>query len=71
MALKQIGALWRKESKKGKYLTGVLDLGALGEVQVAVFQNDKDNPDDKSPDATICRFESEISGSDRDLKAPK
>ena len=59
MALKQIGALWHKESKKGKYLSGVLDLGALGEVRVAVFQNDKDNPDDKAPDATICRFEDE------------
>jgi hypothetical protein len=59
MALKKIGTLWRKESKKGKYFTGVLDLGALGEVQVAVFQNDKDNPDDKAPDATICRFEDE------------
>ncbi len=59
MALKKIGTLWRKESKKGKYLTGVLDLGVLGEVQVAVFQNDKNNPDDNSPDATICRFEDE------------
>jgi len=59
MALKKIGTLWRKESKKGKYYTGVLDLGALGEVQVAVFQNDKDNPDDKAPDANICRFEDE------------
>ncbi len=59
MALKQIGVLWHKESKKGKYLSGVLDLGALGEVRVAVFHNDKDNPDDKAPDATICRFEDE------------
>ena len=59
MALKKIGTLWQKESKKGKYFTGVLDLGALGDVPVAVFQNDKDNPDDKAPDATICRFEDE------------
>ena len=59
MALKKIGSLWHKESKKSKYYTGVLDLGALGEVQVAVFPNDKDNPDDKAPDATICRFEDE------------
>ena len=57
MALKPIGALWRKEGKKGKFLTGTLDLGVLGEVNIAVFTNEKGEGDEKKPDATICLFE--------------
>jgi len=41
MALKSIGALWRRESKKGEFLTGMLDLGILGQVQIGIFQNEK------------------------------
>ena len=57
MALKKIGALWKKSDKHGKdYLTGQLDLGILGKVQIAVFQNpEKQNV--QSPDATIHLFE--------------
>lgn len=39
MALRKIGALWKKSDKHGKdYLAGQLDLGVLGKVQIAVFQ---------------------------------
>jgi len=39
---KRIGALWKRESEKGKtYLSGVLDMGAFGEVRVSIFKNDR------------------------------
>ena len=43
---KQVGALWRHEKEGfGAFLTGTLDLGGLGEVPIAVFQNQrKKNP---------------------------
>ena len=53
MALKKIGALWKKSDKHGKdYLAGQLDLGVLGKVQIAVFQN-PDKQTGHSPNATI------------------
>lgn len=61
MSIKQIGALWRKEGKNGSYLAGKLDMGALGHVNVAVFQNEKGEGDEKKPDASICMFEGEKS----------
>jgi hypothetical protein len=57
LALKEIGVLWRKEGKKGSYLTGTLDIGALGKVNIAVFQNEKGKGDNKKPDARIMLFE--------------
>lgn len=57
MGLKTIGALWRKEGKNGNYLSGTLDLGVLGTVHIAVFQNEKGEGDDKKPDARIALFE--------------
>ncbi len=59
MALKTISALWRKEGKKGSFLSGPIDLGVLGKVNIAVFQNEKTEGDEKKPDATICVFEDE------------
>ena len=57
MALKKIGALWKKSDKHGKdYLTGQLDLGVLGKVQIAVFQT-AEKQNEQSPDATIHMFE--------------
>ena len=57
MALKKIGALWKKSDKNGKdYLTGQLDLGVLGKVQIAVFQS-PEKQNEQSPDATIHLFE--------------
>ena len=42
MALKRIGALWEKTDKKGRdYLSGTIDLGVLGEMNIMIFQNDK------------------------------
>lgn len=55
--MKTIGALWKKDGKSGKYLSGSLDLGALGKVQIAIFQNEKGEGDEKKPDARICLFE--------------
>ncbi len=43
--------------KHGKdYLTGQLDLGVLGKVQIAVFQK-PEKQNEQSPDATIHLFE--------------
>jgi hypothetical protein len=38
------------------YLAGQLDLGVLGKVQIAVFQN-PEKQNEQSPDATIHMFE--------------
>ena len=47
----------KKLCKRDKdYLTGQLDLGALGKVQIAVFQN-PEKQNEQSPDATIHMFE--------------
>jgi len=57
MALKKIGALWKKSDKHGKdYLAGQLDLGVLGNVQIAVFNN-SEKQNEQSPDASIHMFE--------------
>jgi uncharacterized protein (DUF736 family) len=57
MALKKIGALWKKSDKHGKdYLTGQIDLGVLGNVQIAIFQT-QEKQNEQSPDATIHLFE--------------
>ena len=53
MGLKRIGALWNKEDKNNQpYFSGILDLGALGEAQIMVFQN-KHKEEDNHPDAII------------------
>lgn len=57
MALKEIGVLWRKEGKKGSYLTGTLDIGVLGKVNIAIFQTEKGEGDENKPDARIMLFE--------------
>jgi uncharacterized protein (DUF736 family) len=52
MGLKKVGVLWKKDSKQNKeYLTGTLDMGALGESRIMVFQNDKKK--DNQPDYSI------------------
>lgn len=52
MALKRIGALWTKSDKNGKeYLSGPLDLGALGETRIMVFENEK--AEENHPDFTV------------------
>jgi len=55
---KQVGALWRHDSEKvGVFLTGILDLGGLGEVPIAVFRNDRKKKDSKQPDYRILLSE--------------
>ena len=53
MALKRIGVLWRKKDKNGKdYYSGNVDLGALGEIRVMVFENEP-KQEENHPDWTI------------------
>ena len=55
---KQVGALWRHHNDKvGQFLTGILDLGGLGEVPIAVFKNDRKEQDSKQPDYRIVLYE--------------
>ena len=55
---KQVGALWRHEKESvGVFLTGVLDLGGLGEVPIAVFQNQRKKKGSKEPDYRILLSE--------------
>lgn len=50
--LKAIGALWENDNPKSKTrYSGKIDLGALGEVDVKVFYNEKQ--DEKHPDMTV------------------
>lgn len=53
---KQIGALWMKtytkDGEEKQFLSGVIDLGALGEVNVAIFSNDNKR-DTKHPDYNV------------------
>jgi uncharacterized protein (DUF736 family) len=52
MALKRVGALWNKTDKKKKdYMSGTMDLGALGAINVMIFQNEK--AEENHPDWTI------------------
>ena len=54
---KRIGVLWVKQSKdKVRYHKGTLDLGALGNVEIAIFPN-KDRKNDKAPDYYIVLSE--------------
>jgi uncharacterized protein (DUF736 family) len=53
---KQIGALWVKEYTKDgeakKMLSGTLDLGAMGEIDIVIFPNDQ-KKETKHPDYRI------------------
>lgn len=54
-ASKQIGALWKHTPKQGNvgvFLKGNLDLGALGQVPIAVFKNNRKTKDN-APDYRI------------------
>jgi len=55
---KQVGALWRHENQNvGQFLTGILDLGGLGEVPIAVFKNDRKEKGSRQPDYRIVLSE--------------
>lgn len=52
MALKKVGALWKKTDKKGnEFYSGMVDLGMAGEANVMVFHNEK--AEDKHPDMVV------------------
>ena len=51
MAFKKIGALWLKDGKKGKFMTGNIELGEK-EISVFVFKNDKGD-NSRRPDYQI------------------
>jgi uncharacterized protein (DUF736 family) len=59
MANKRIGALWSRtyetdEGEINKYLSGVLDLGAFGEVPIVIFRNGRKS-ENNHPDMLIYR----------------
>ena len=54
-ASKQVGALWKHTAKQGDtgvFLSGTLDLGALGDVPIVVFKNTRKTKDNQ-PDYRI------------------
>lgn len=51
----RIGALWIKEGRKGKFMSGNVEIDGV-KVDIVVFKNDKgDNP--KRPDYSILKSE--------------
>jgi uncharacterized protein (DUF736 family) len=53
MANRQIGALWKKESKSGvTYLSGVVSMGVFGECPIVVFKT-TEKRGESSPDLII------------------
>jgi uncharacterized protein (DUF736 family) len=54
--MKTVGALWKKEKENGKpFLSGKIDLGVLGEIDIAVFPNEKQK--EGQPQYRICLFD--------------
>ncbi len=50
--MKKVGALWDKHSDKvGEYLSGQLDLGALGKIRIIIMENKKES--ENQPDYAI------------------
>ena len=53
MSLKRIGALWTKTDKnKKEYMSGTLEMGALGHINVMIFPNEKQ--EENHPDHSVC-----------------
>ena len=67
---KQVGALWRHEKEGiGAFLTGSLDLGGLGEVPIAIFQNQRKKKGSNEPDYRIVLSERAGTGKSATAKA--
>jgi hypothetical protein len=49
----ELGALWTKEGKAGKYMTGYIEVNGQ-RIDIVVFTNNK-RKSDKSPNARILR----------------
>jgi hypothetical protein len=53
---RELGALWRREGKSQKYLSGILKFGEFGtekEVRVVVFTNKGKAKNEKAPDFIV------------------
>lgn len=70
---REIGAFWTKESSKGKYLSGTIEIDELGQkrkVRVVMFPNrHKDN--DKKPDYILYESKDKPSSEDKKDDIPK
>ena len=65
---KQIGALWKhtaKSDQTGVFLSGYLELGALGEASIAVFKN-KRKAKENQPDYRIVLSRTGTAGAQSD-----
>lgn len=64
---KRCGAFWKrsytKDGKEVVYMSGVVDMGVAGEMNVALFRNDR-KEEDKHPDYVLVR--SDKKGKDND-----
>lgn len=49
--MEKLGALWEKEGKNGKYMTGVIKIAGV-ETRLVLFRNDR-KESDKHPDWQI------------------
>jgi len=55
-AKRDVGALWKREGKNQKYLSGYVKVDELGierELKIVVFSNKNKNNNDKAPDYRI------------------
>ena len=50
--MKKIGALWIKESEKGKFMTGNIEYSVFETIPVVIFKNDRKEKDNQ-PDYNI------------------
>ena len=67
MALKRIGALWNKTGKENRdYMSGAVEMGALGHINVMVFPNNK--KEEKQPDWTVHLVEADEPEKSRNKK---
>ncbi len=52
MGLDKVGALWLKDGKKGKFMSGEIEVGGA-KVRVLVFKNTYHESGDKKPDYEV------------------
>lgn len=70
---RELGALWRREGKTQKYLSGVLKFGEFGteqEVRVVVFTNKGKAKNEKAPDFIVYQESKPEQKSDDILDVP-
>ncbi len=56
---KKVGALWLNSSKDGKtkYLSGVINAGIFGDIQISILKNTFKDKDSNQPDYNILLVE--------------